>query len=160
MRDIPGYEGLYAATEDGRIWSHRGGLFLKPALIRKGYERVNLWRDCAYLTKLVHRLVLETFDPMPSPNSQANHRDGCKRNNHRINLEWVSGSENMSHAYNNALSANCGQTHRFAKLSDDDVRKIRSDVGRPKTEIAMDYGVHPSVISRIHGGKAWKQLCA
>ena len=23
MKDIVGYEGLYAATTDGRIWSHR-----------------------------------------------------------------------------------------------------------------------------------------
>lgn len=22
MRDIPGYEGLYAVTEDGHVWSH------------------------------------------------------------------------------------------------------------------------------------------
>lgn len=30
MRDIPGYEGLYAATSCGRIWSYRTKKFLKP----------------------------------------------------------------------------------------------------------------------------------
>lgn len=29
IKDIPGYEGLYAATEDGRIWSYRSNKFLK-----------------------------------------------------------------------------------------------------------------------------------
>lgn len=29
MKDIPGYENLYAATEEGLIWSHRKKIFLK-----------------------------------------------------------------------------------------------------------------------------------
>ena len=28
-KDIPGYENLYAATEDGQIWSYRRNKFLK-----------------------------------------------------------------------------------------------------------------------------------
>ena len=30
MRDIPGYEGRYAVTRDGRVWSHRYKSFIFP----------------------------------------------------------------------------------------------------------------------------------
>jgi hypothetical protein len=30
MRDIPGYEGLYAVTEDGKVWSYKFKKFLAP----------------------------------------------------------------------------------------------------------------------------------
>ena len=30
MKDIKNYEGLYAITEDGQVWSYRSKKFLKP----------------------------------------------------------------------------------------------------------------------------------
>jgi len=43
MKDIPGYEGRYAATEDGRVWSHISGKFLRPARAkRSGHFMVSL----------------------------------------------------------------------------------------------------------------------
>lgn len=30
MKDIKNYEGLYAITEDGRVWSYKSNRFLKP----------------------------------------------------------------------------------------------------------------------------------
>jgi hypothetical protein len=42
MKDIPGYEGLYAATESGFIFSYRSKKLLKPRLAGRGYYSVCL----------------------------------------------------------------------------------------------------------------------
>ena len=77
MKDIPGYEGLYMATKDGKIWSYpkRGsskkGLWLKQQLLinsknriklRKQYT-VGLYKNKKRETFLVHRLIALTFIP-------------------------------------------------------------------------------------------------
>lgn len=40
MRDILGYEGLYAVTSCGRVWSHRNNKWLKASPNEHGYYRV------------------------------------------------------------------------------------------------------------------------
>ena len=37
MKDIKGYEGLYAVTENGQVWSYRSQIFLKPMANKDGY---------------------------------------------------------------------------------------------------------------------------
>ena len=45
MRDIKDYEGLYAATSCGKIYSYRAKKFLKLRTIKTGYYRVDLYKD-------------------------------------------------------------------------------------------------------------------
>lgn len=50
------------------------------------------------LTILVHRIICQAFFPISDPqNFHVNHKDGNKRNNTSINLEWVTASENARH---------------------------------------------------------------
>jgi hypothetical protein len=37
MRDIKGYEGLYAVTSCGKVWSYRRKKFLSPGYDSNGY---------------------------------------------------------------------------------------------------------------------------
>ena len=51
---------------------------------------------------MVHRLVMETFNPIDNSQLlQVNHKDGNKHNNNINNLEWVTNMENMHHAIKN-----------------------------------------------------------
>ena len=43
MRDIKEFEGRYAITENGEVWSYKHKKFLKPKLVN-GYYEVIPWQ--------------------------------------------------------------------------------------------------------------------
>ena len=45
IKEIPGYEGLYAVTEDGKIYSFISKKFMKQYKDRNGYLCVNLYKN-------------------------------------------------------------------------------------------------------------------
>lgn len=104
-KDIPNYEGLYQASNLGRIKSfggksnHNEDIILKQRLEKYGYLRINI-KGKRYL---VHRLIAITFIPNLNNKKTVNHKDGNKKNNIVDNLEWATASENIKHAYDNKL---------------------------------------------------------
>merc|ERR1712216_704505 len=59
------------------------------------------FKPCA-ITCSVHRAMLRTFlGPPPSPQHEVNHKDGNRGNNSLVNLEYVTHSENVKHAFQN-----------------------------------------------------------
>lgn len=100
MKEIPGFENLYSATEDGHIWSHYKNRFLSPSLGKNGYLKVTLIKDKHQYTKLVHRLIAETFLPNPNNLPVVNHKDENKSNNNIINLEWCNYQYNSNYGNN------------------------------------------------------------
>lgn len=154
MTDIPGYEGLYAATKAGKIWSYpkplsgalegKGftkGRWLKP-LDSNGYESVNLGADnmCA-----VHRLIAITFLPKDSARPWVNHKDGDKKNNNVSNIEWCTPAENNLHARVTGLNV------RVKKISYSEYNRIAylSKLGFTHAGIGELYGVGKSTIGRV-----------
>lgn len=96
-RDIPGYEGRYQVSNEGRVRNH-GGWILARNKQNSGYFIVHLYKGARTTRKpyLVHRLVLAAF---VGPSEQdANHLDGDKANNALTNLEYVTREQNMQHA--------------------------------------------------------------
>ncbi len=73
---------------------------LKPWLLNTGYLRTSLGRG---VRVKVHRVVAEAFIPNPDQKSFVNHKNGVKTDNRVENLEWVTRSENMQHAWDNGL---------------------------------------------------------
>ena len=57
LKDIKGFEGLYAITEDGRVWSYLSNKWLKLEISSIGYYRVQLRKDGRTYRFLIHRLV-------------------------------------------------------------------------------------------------------
>lgn len=170
---IPGYEGLYSATSDGRIISHPrligyGRGFMKPETEitqvpnRCGYPCSVLYKNGHALNKKVHALVCSAFHGnRPSPLSEVNHIDGNKRNNCASNLEWSTRSENMRHARESGLwTPNHGTQNGRSKLTQSDVLEIRNrrSSGEKPKEIAPVFRVSASTIRDICSGRAWKHL--
>ena len=102
IKDIKGYEGLYAVSSCGKVWSYTNNRFLIPRHQRRtGYDKVHLGKDGKIRDFLVHRLVAEAFIPNPENKPQVNHRDENKTNNHVENLEWVTRRENLNYGTHN-----------------------------------------------------------
>ena len=104
LKDIKDYEGLYAITRDGRVWSYKSKKFLKPRLVR-GYHQVDLYKDKKVKSYLIHRLVAEAFIPNPENKQQVNHLDEDKSNNCVDNLEWCDAKYNTNYGTRNERAA-------------------------------------------------------
>jgi len=116
-KDIVGYEGLYQVSNLGRVkrlLGERKNLLtggssiykeheIKRNKIGNQYEYVILSKNKKTRKKYVHQLVAEAFIPNPENKPQINHINGIKTDNRLENLEWVTRSENMQHAYRNNL---------------------------------------------------------
>jgi hypothetical protein len=172
MKDIPGFEGLYAITEDGRVWSYprrlksRDGLysrnwkgrFLKPSPSSQGYLLVTLAHD-ARVNGYIHKLVAMAFIPNPNDLPQVNHKNGIKTDNRMENLEWVTCQENINHAFRTGLKP-IGAQHWMAKLDDKTVLEIRRlySNGVGVMELARAYELGHSTIGHIVHRETWRHL--
>lgn len=94
MKDIKGFEGLYAITSCGRVWSYKSKKFLTPARDRKGYLRVCLYKEGKGNVKGIHRLVAETYIPNPENLETVDHIDSNKEHNYIGNLQWMTNEDN------------------------------------------------------------------
>ena len=92
----------YDVSSYGRV--RRGDKILKPILQQNGYYFYGLSNKGKQKHQLAHRLVAEAFIPNPDNKAFVNHKDGIKTNNKLNNLEWVSFSENIKHAYDKGLN--------------------------------------------------------
>jgi hypothetical protein len=112
-RDINNYECLYQVSSIGNVRSlnrsvyHSGnksqsrikGKLLKPRINNRGYWDLRLSKDGKRRTHFIHRLMGEAFLSNPFKKSEINHKNGIKTDNRLENLEWVTHSENMIHAF-------------------------------------------------------------
>lgn len=97
MKDIRGYEGLYAITMTGRIWGYKRKKFLKPVINKDGYLKVGLYKDGKQKHFFVHRLVAETYLPNPDNKPQVGHIDDNPKNNCWDNLYWTNAKNNCNY---------------------------------------------------------------
>ena len=101
MKDITGYEGRYAITSCGKVWSYKSEKFLKPRPQKNGYFCVSLGKDGAFKNYLIHRLVAMTYLPIDYDLLEVNHKDEDKSNNALPNLEWCTHKANCNYGTRN-----------------------------------------------------------
>ena len=94
MKDVVGYEGLYAVTSCGKVWSYKKKKFLVPRANSKGYLIVKLFKDGKVKNYRIHRLVAEAYIPNPDNLPQVDHIDNDKTHNYVNNLQWITNRDN------------------------------------------------------------------
>lgn len=166
-KPVVGYEGLYSVSNIGRVRSERRTTNTRQGLIRvcfltNGYPFVPLCKGGKYKNMKVHRLVASAF--IGPSELVVNHKNGIQTDNRVENLEWVTQSENVRHAWR-VLDAyksrdTRGEKHHGAKLTERDVIAIRAMVrsGSRRNELAKKFGVDRSTINYIVSRKLWKHV--
>ena len=103
MKDIKGYEGLYAVTSCGKVWSYKSKKFLTPISNHIGYLFVTLCKDGKGKNYSVHRLVAEAYLPNPSNLPDVDHIDNDKTHNYLNNLQWITHKDNCRKSNNKPI---------------------------------------------------------
>lgn len=173
-RDIPEWEGLYQASNQGRVRSlgrlvkFKGGALrkIKGTVLRgalnqsTGYITVMLTNGPNRKCRSIHRLVCNTFHGQPpTQGHQAAHIDGNKTNNAPENLVWATGKENTSHRYAHGTVL-FGEAHPLSKLNEQAVRSIRieSRQGAKTTDLSKKHGVSFATVLDVITNRSWQHV--
>lgn len=109
---------IYEVNQHGTIRNARTKQIKKPRTDSWGYHQVSLSTGVRgkNRSKTVHRLVADTFYDGDHSELQVNHIDGNKTNNHIANLEFVTGSRNVKHAYESGIRKPSGGRGLIRKI--------------------------------------------
>jgi hypothetical protein len=163
-KEVPGYEGFYMVSNEGRVKRLGGSPFcpddriLKTAINRAGYVKITLARDGKFSYTTAHRLVALAFIGSPPEGlNQVNHIDGNKLNNHPENLEWTDHTGNNRHAIRLGLRVMpSGERAKRAVLTDAQVVEIRRQYanGVRSAVLAAQYGVTAQYVGSLARGES------
>ncbi|ANT45396.1 HNH endonuclease [Pectobacterium phage Khlen] len=151
-----GVQSNYTLFEDGSVYNKQKQKFLKGTSVTKQNRYVKVHVD---KFRPLHRLVAEAFIPNPYNLPQVNHIDGNRLNNAAINLEWVSPSTNVRHAYSTGLKHNRGETNPISILTEKNVRDIRAAHGTARQiRDALKLPVSIACVKSVRNGKTWNHV--
>lgn len=179
-RPIEGFEGCYEVSSEGRVRSLSRtiirrdgkpltlhGMVLDAKPNSRGYPRVTLSAQGHPAWRTVHSLVAAAFLPLPPgpigsgiDEYTVNHKDGDKTNNRVINLEYVTGANNVLHAREAGLLDVRGSKNGRAKVTPELVREIRGlyAQGARQVDLAEMFGIDQTNISRIVRRASWAEV--
>ena len=103
--NVATYEGLYAVTDTGHVYSLKTGKELKPIVGSQGYLQICLNKNGVKQTTYIHKIVYYSFNKQNKLTSLddlvIDHIDGNKTNNNLDNLRKITNRENTARAMNN-----------------------------------------------------------
>lgn len=167
-RPIPGYEGKYEVSNQGRVRSldrrclgkdgrsefHHGKLLRPVPLLRGRYLEVYLCDGKTKKHRTIHSLVAEVFIGPRPKGYDVMHLDGNRRNNAVTNLRYGTRSENLRQTYDYGGKAGPGKLTKEQALD----AKRQLSIGTSLPVIAAKFGVTPSAIGHIKDGKNFSWL--
>lgn len=129
-RPIPGYEGHYEASNQGRIRGvdrlvidrrntriFKGKILIGTIAGRTGYKMVPLSKNGVVKRIAVHRLVALAFHGVPDPSHVCCHNNGIRTDNRAENLRWDTRSGNeldkLAHGTHRGTQTHCKRGHEF-----------------------------------------------
>lgn len=159
IKKIKGYENHFASM-DGKIYSDLSGSLkeIKQTRVNRNlkYLRVTLGSGSKRKNHRVHAVILETFVSLRQKGFHASHIDGNPANNNVTNLLWETARENNLRKRDHGTMAR-GERHGIAKLTSDDVLKIRRFLARgfSSRKVASLFDMSQNAIMNIKNRITW-----
>ena len=159
MRDVIGFEGLYAITSCGKVWSYKRKKFLTGWINGNGYHCVRLRKDKKNHSKRVHILVAEAYLGRPTDNRKydVGHLDDCPSHNWVGNLKWMTRNENLNTAH--------FREKQLKKYFNKILCVETGEIFNTQREAAKALNIHPYGINSVllgkqktAGGYHWERL--
>ena len=149
---LNGEETKYSIANIGLVRNDERNRLLKNRIRDDGYISVVLTNHGKQREFLLHRLVATAFIPNPENKPEVNHINGVKSCNYDYNLEWVTGCENIQHAYDTGL--NKGKKIRTGRTPEHVIRGIcellESGTDLSFVQIGEKFGVDRNVVMNIY----------
>lgn len=173
-KDVPGYEGQYQVSDQGRVrslartvvvprtkWGRQGTRKINEAVMSLQTDQRNrvfvaLRRDGSAKRFTVASLVAAAFIAPRPEGLLVLHGDGDSTNNCVNNLRYGDHVDNMADARQHGTLTQ-GEKQWLSKLTADEVKFIRI-TNLSGNYLASQYGVTPACISAIRQRKNWKHV--
>ena len=155
-------DGYYAISNLGGVKRIKAGQntfpgrILKPGINSRGYPTFVSHINSIAKSLTVHSFVASEFiGPRPKGHT-INHKNGMKFDNRAENLEYVTQKENVQHAIRIGLKNQIGENNCKAKLTWDNVEKIRAVSHLfSRVKLAKRFNVSASSISQVIHNRTW-----
>lgn len=168
-RPVPGYEGLYEASNTGKVaslnYNGTGARHeLKPVEAHHGYQRVRLYKDGKWKSVRVHRVIAETFIPNESNLPEINHIDENPANNAVTNLEWCTHKYNCNHGtrrerHSKQMTNNAKLSKAVIAILPDGTTEVYPSQGEAARQLNCSQGrisdACRGIIPTYHHGRRW-----
>ena len=150
----------YLISNYGRIYNIYTNSYVVAHIGTDGYYYFTFSTYDGLKRRAVHRVEMLTFFPIEDKTLQVNHIDGNKTNNYIVNLEWVTRSENIKHAYDIGLQPPPEQ-RKNTSLNKEKVIAICEMLSRgdmTQNQIAEVVGCSRSAVDAIKRGETWTYI--
>ena len=162
MKDIEGFEGKYAITPDGKVWSYHLKDFRTIYDNGQGYMSINLSKNSKTYKRKIHRLVAEAYIPKPdwaTPGMQLDvgHLNDVRDDNRVENLYWCTRSENLDTDHFREAQ----KTKKFTKVQCVETGEIFPSIKAAGEAIGKNkYGINLCLLGKQQtcGGLHWKRV--
>lgn len=157
--DYPNYE--ISTQGNIRRWDNKKGEVKVSTAPAPTYLMFNTWVNKKYKKLYVHREMMRAFNPTEDPNlTHVCFKDNNIYNLNLENLYWSSQNKRMRRRFKEGGYAR-GQEHHRAKLTDEDVIKIRAmwdSEQYTQKVIAEKFGIHVSTCANIISKRFWPHI--
>lgn len=148
--NIPGHPNHQVSLR-GHVRHKKKHNILKPHIDKDGYYRMSLG---SVNNVPIHRIAcLAIYGEPPEGKTQVNHRDSNRENNHFLNLEWATPSENIKHGVDHGDIDPMKGLKKAVEANLKSVRIVETgETFESVKKCAEHFGVNPNRISRVLTG--------
>ncbi len=173
-RDIPGWEGFYQVSTNGRVRSldrivkarhpasgkieprKYAGRVLRLNKMKNGYLWVSLVCNQKLSREYVHRLVLRAFAGLCPDGLEVCHGNGIRDDNRLENLRYGTRSENAFDALRHGKKVVRGVAHGHSKFDAETIIEAKSLHGKMSSRKAASvFGVTHKTMLNLWAGKSY-----